>query len=103
MNAFKHLSADHARDLLERGAALIDIRDEPSFQRGHIEGALRIDNNNVGAFIANADKTTPLIVCCYHGFSSQNAAQYFCEEGFAEVYSLDGGFEGCKHSLPIAI
>jgi thiosulfate sulfurtransferase len=103
MNEFKHLSAEQAQTLLQQGAALVDIRDESSFQRGHFQGALRIDNDNVGTFIDAADKTTPLIVCCYHGVSSQNAAQFFCSSGFTEVYSLDGGFEGCKSSLPVAI
>ncbi len=30
---------------------------------------------------------------CYHGISSQGAAQYLVNQGFEEVYSVDGGFE----------
>ena len=43
-------------------------------------------------FLATADREKPLIVYCYHGHSSQGAADYFSEQGFAEVYSIDGGF-----------
>jgi len=32
-------------------------------------------------------------VVCYHGNSSQSAAAYLVGQGFAEVYSLDGGIE----------
>lgn len=100
MSSFKHISAGQARSLLHQGATLIDIRDALSFQQEHIEGAVSIDNSNITAFISSTEKNTPLIVCCYHGFSSQSAAQFLCEQGFTDVYSLDGGFEGWKTSPP---
>lgn len=71
---------------------LIDIRDPASFAKGCIPGAVRIDNSNLETFIAKADKTLPLVVCCYHGNSSQGAADYFNQRGFARTYSLEGGF-----------
>lgn len=101
MQTFRNISASDAHTLLaEPSTQLIDIRDEFAFNAGHIERAQRVDNDNVGAFMATADKTMPLIVCCYHGISSQNAAQFFIEQGFAEVYSLSGGFEGWSASFP---
>ena len=39
------------------------------------------------------DFETPVIVCCYHGISSQQAAQFLIHQGYDEVYSLDGGYE----------
>lgn len=101
MSTFRTLSAADAHTLLaDARTQLVDIRDEYAFSEGHIERAQRIDNNNVGDFIATADKSAPLIVCCYHGFSSQNVAQFFVEQGFDEVYSLNGGFEGWKLAHP---
>jgi len=32
--------------------------------------------------LQDADMDAPLIVCCYHGNSSQPASQYFVEQGF---------------------
>lgn len=94
---FKHLSAPQAQTLIQTcNAQVVDIRDPASFAGAHIDGALRIDNGNVANFIDTADKSAPLIVCCYHGISSQSAAQFFCEQGFTEVYSLDGGFEAWR-------
>jgi thiosulfate sulfurtransferase len=102
MKTFQTISASDAHILLaEPSTQLIDIRDEFAFSEGHIERAQHIDNNTASAFIASADKTAPLIVCCYHGISSQSAAQFFVEQGFSEVYSLSGGFEGWKISFPI--
>lgn len=101
MKTFQTISTHDARTLLsEPRTQLVDIRDEFAFDGGHIEKARRIDNSNVDSFIANADKFAPLIVCCYHGISSQSVAQFFIEQGFTEVYSLNGGFEEWKINFP---
>jgi thiosulfate sulfurtransferase len=101
MPQFQTISATDARSLLDtRSAQLIDIRDEHSFAQAHISGAQRIDNGNIGTFIEAADKSQPLIVVCYHGISSQNAAQFMVSQGFGEVYSLTGGFEDWQRTFP---
>ncbi len=79
---------------------VVDIRDPQSFAMGHIPNAFLLDNNNVGQFIADSDVNVPLVVCCYHGNSSQGAAQYMAEQGFTNAYSLDGGFEMYKLAYP---
>jgi thiosulfate sulfurtransferase len=44
----------------------------------------------------------PILVMCYHGISSQGAAQYLVNQGFEEVYSVDGGFEAWHRAeLPV--
>jgi thiosulfate sulfurtransferase len=95
--SFTRISANDAKTLIDQGnSQIIDIRDAMSFQSGHMKDAIRIDNEGVPHFMANADQQAPLIICCYHGNSSQNAAHYFSEQGFKDVYSLDGGFEEWK-------
>jgi len=79
---------------------VVDIRDPQSFAAGRIKGSRSLDNNNVQNFIADTDKNLPVVVCCYHGNSSQSAAQFLIEQGFTEVYSLNGGFEQWKISYP---
>lgn len=101
MHSFQRISVDAAKELLDSGAAQwVDIRDELAFRQGHIPSAVRIDNTNLETFIAGADKQAPLVVCCYHGISSQNAAQFFASRGFGHVYSLDGGYEGWCGAYP---
>lgn len=98
---FTRISANDAKTLIEQGTSqIIDIRDAMSFQAGHMTNATRIDNQNIGQFISQADQQAPLIVCCYHGNSSQNAAHHFSEQGFKDVYSLDGGYEQWKGLFP---
>ena len=93
MAPFKHLSPDGLVSLLAEGSVqIVDIRDERSFEVGRIRGALHLDNTGVQRFVETADLDAPLVVCCYHGISSQQAAQFLISQDFTDVYSLDGGF-----------
>lgn len=85
----------------ERQPTLVDIRDPASFAEAHIAGARNIvEQEAAAALIAEAPKDHPLVVYCYHGMSSQGAAQFFCSQGFGEVYSMIGGFEDWRVSFP---
>lgn len=90
---FKRIDLQQARELLARNALVVDIRDAQSYADGAIPDAIHLDGENVEAFIANQDHSRPLIVCCYHGNTSQGAAGYFAQRGFEQTFSLDGGYE----------
>ncbi|MCC4833548.1 thiosulfate sulfurtransferase GlpE [Shewanella sp. 10N.7] len=94
MSTFKHLSIN---ELIHMTAdsddiQIVDIRDAASYAAGHIETSIHLTNENIANVIADADMDKPLVVVCYHGISSQGAAGYLIEQGFDDVYSLDGGF-----------
>ncbi len=101
MHSFQRISIDDAKQLLDdKPCQLVDIRDEQSFSLGHIPGARHLDNSTVQDFLLSADPDQPLLIYCYHGNSSQSAAQYFVEKDFTEVYSVDGGFEAWRQRYP---
>lgn len=100
MTEFKRISAEQAQQLRSEGSVIVDIRDAGSFADGHIPGSTHLDNHSLHDFIAAADLDHPLIVSCYHGHSSQSAAAYLAHQGFSDVYSLDGGFEGWRQRFP---
>lgn len=98
---FKRISVQQVKTLLEQEQAqCIDIRDASSYQQGHIPQARLINNTNIGQWIEQATTDKPVIVYCYHGNSSQSAAQYLYEQGFHEAYSMDGGFEAWRMLYP---
>jgi len=91
--SFKHLSVEQLKEMQKGEVTIIDIRDAQSFANGNIENSILINNQSVEQFIADTNFDIPLVVCCYHGNSSQGAAQYLFDEGFKETFSLDGGYE----------
>lgn len=78
--------------LSDKKYVVVDIRDPNSFKSGHIPGAIELTNETLPDFMREADLDAPVVVCCYHGHSSQQAAQYLISQDFTDVYSLDGGF-----------
>lgn len=92
---------DAARLIQERDPVVVDVRDPGAFQAGHIPGALHLDGASSADFVEQHDKFRPVLVCCYHGHSSQGAAAWLATRGFQEVYSLDGGFETWRWNFPV--
>ena len=94
------ISPEQAVDALDDGALLVDIRDALSFGQQHIRGSRHLDNLSLEQFIADVPCDTPLIVCCYHGLSSRDAAAFLQERGYASALSLQGGFEHWRQAYP---
>ncbi|MDH5764113.1 MAG: thiosulfate sulfurtransferase GlpE [Nitrospinota bacterium] len=86
--------------LIQESATIIDIRDPGSFAMGHIPTALSLTEQNVDQVIGQLDKEKTLVVCCYHGISSQGAAGYLMSRGFKEVHSMIGGYEAWQMNYP---
>ena len=74
----------------------VDIRDPGAYGAAHISGALHLHDGNVQEFIQTTDKNADVVVYCYHGNSSLGAAAYLIENGFKNVASMSGGFEGWR-------
>ncbi|HEX4869923.1 MAG TPA: thiosulfate sulfurtransferase GlpE [Moraxellaceae bacterium] len=100
--SWQRISPEDAAVLIrDRAPVVVDVRDERSFQAGRIPGAVHLDGQSAADFVEQNDKLRPVLVCCYHGNSSQGAAAWLATRGFQEVYSLDGGFEVWRWNHPV--
>ena len=98
---YKCISVQKVHTLIQaESVTLLDIRDPASYAEKNIKKSINISNENIHEVITTADKKKPLIIYCYHGNSSKNAAEYFYNEGFHESYSMDGGFEEWRQAYP---
>lgn len=101
---FKHMQIGELQQVLvDNTHVVVDIRDPASFQAGHIPNALHLSNESLPEFLRTADFDAPVVVCCYHGISSQQAAQFLISQDFTDVYSLDGGFTDWQLQYPDTI
>ena len=99
---FRRIDVTAAADLVRRDDVLtLDVRDAASFAKAHIAGAKHLSQANLPVFITAAQKTAPILIYCYRGHASQEYAQTFSDFGFAEVYSLDGGYEHWSRILEV--
>ena len=75
-------------------AQLLDVRTPGEYSQGHLEKAKNIDYKNP-AFkeqIEKLDKNKPVFVYCLSGGRSSAAAKVLYENGFKDVYEMQGGY-----------
>jgi len=77
----------------EKSPLIVDVRDINSYRAGSLPDAQHVNLSSFPRFRKNTDRAIPVLIYCYHGNASQDMAQLFVDFGFAEVYSMDGGFE----------
>lgn len=97
MAEFQRISVEQAKRLIsERQPQIVDVRDVDSFKSAALPEAQHVNISSFPRFRKAADRSLPVLIYCYHGNASQDMAQLFVDFGFAEVYSMDGGFEAWR-------
>ena len=101
MESFEQIDTPKAKELIVSGkVTIVDIRDADSYAQGHIPNSILVTDENINRFLETADKHKTVICYCYHGISSQMAAQYFKDNGFHKAFSIVGGFEEWRSAYP---
>lgn len=105
MSQFKLIDIKTTLTMLEQSqAVLVDIRDAQSFSAGHAPGAVHLTNQTIADFMNRVEFEQPILVMCYHGVSSQGAAEYLANQGYEDVSSIEGGFSAWERaSYPIEV
>ncbi len=86
--------AELAATIAKDSVVVIDVRTASEVAEGFIDGAdLFIDINgaNFQSEIAKLDTNMTYVVYCRSGARSSRAADYMVNNGFANVYNLQGG------------
>ncbi len=85
--------------LINKGAAVVDIRSPKDYSEGHVIGARNIPAAELDTRIAELDKfkAQPIVIYCDSGNTSQKAAAILAKHGFASVHSLKGGIRSWQN------
>jgi len=81
-------------------AKLIDVREDTEWQAGHAAGAVHLGKGIIERDIEEKvpDKTTEIILYCGGGYRSALAADVLQRMGYANVFSMAGGWRAWKES-----
>lgn len=88
-NGYKTIDSNRAMELIEDGAVVVDVRTSDEYKSGYIENSINIPVDNISDI--EYDKETVIIVYCASGMRSAEAAKILIQEGYTNVYNLDGG------------
>lgn len=106
MRGFREIGPQEATRLINReDAVLVDIRGPGDFLKQHIINARNVSLSKLDPeqkeIAALKDKA--IIVYCNSGMTSLQAATRLSKNGFAQVYSLQGGIQGwMSENLPVS-
>ncbi|HLP50583.1 MAG TPA: rhodanese-like domain-containing protein [Chitinophagales bacterium] len=86
------------KELMNKGATIVDVRTKAEYQQGHIKGSVNIPLNNLSNHYSKLNKAKPVITCCASGVRSAQAKSILKANGFAEVHN-GGGWSGLNNRL----
>jgi UPF0176 protein len=78
----------------QREMTLLDTRNNYEVSMGTFKGALNLNLSNFGqlpAAVQDLKKDKPVVMFCTGGIRCEKAAIYMINQGFSEVYQLEGG------------
>lgn len=83
-----------------KGARLIDVREDDEWREGHVKGAVHLGKGVIERDIERIfpDKKTELHLYCGGGFRSAMAADNLQKMGYNNVISIDGGYKAFKET-----
>ncbi len=90
----RQLSAPALKALIESGAPFefVDVRTSDEQAIARIDGSRLLDQAYHDALLL-LDRDTPIVFQCHHGIRSQQAAEYFRNQGFRNLSNLVGGID----------
>ena len=102
----KDVTVSEARQLIDAGAVVVDVRDKSVSGSSHIDGALLIPLDALSGRISEigADKTKPVVVYCNDGTNrGPRGTALLNEAGYTQAVNLKTGIEGWRAAnLPTA-
>ena len=88
----KELSVDELNDLIQEKASfqLIDVREPHEYELGNIKGD-HIPMNTVPQNLDKIAKDKQVVVMCRSGKRSANVINFLEQQGYENLYNLEGG------------
>src|ERR1022692_903362 len=94
-------SPEQARQLLDGGAILLDVRQDAEWRAGHAPGAQHIPLSRLPARIRDLPPQRTVITVCRSGHRSAGAAALLARQG-RDVVNLSGGMQAwARAGLPV--
>ena len=97
----REVGRDEARELVDGGAQLVDVRADHEWEAGRIPGAVHIQLAELSNRAAEIDKDKPVVVYCRGGNRSAMATAALAEAGYEAVKLSDGIIGWEQEGLPI--
>ncbi|MBI1836291.1 MAG: rhodanese-like domain-containing protein [Flavobacteriia bacterium] len=86
------------REMLQRGAVIVDVRTPAEYNSGHIQGSINLPLQTLSSSMGKLQKDKPIITCCASGMRSGSAKAMLKSNGFKEVEN-GGGWTSLRNNI----
>lgn len=86
----REIAIDQAAAALDRGAAVIDVREPAEYRTGHLPGAVNIPMGQLTSRLSEIDRNRPVYVVCASGNRSSAMTDVLSAAGF-DATNVAGG------------
>lgn len=93
-NKYKEVRVSKARDLVETGELIIDVREEEEYESGHLINSINIPLGRLRTSLDLIPKDRPVYFHCRTGQRAYNAIITLQNLGYDKVYNIEGSFLG---------
>ncbi|MEL5721715.1 MAG: FAD-dependent oxidoreductase [Treponemataceae bacterium] len=91
---FKQVPVTMVRELVESKAFIVDVREKPEYERGHIVNAVNIPLSQLRERLDEIPKDKNVYLHCRSSQRSYNACRALQGHGYDKVYNIQGSFLG---------
>lgn len=91
---YKQVAVTKIRDLVEKGAFIVDVREKDEYNLGHIKNSINIPLSELRGRMGEIPKDRPVYVQCRSGQRSYNAVLALQGNGYKDVYNVQGSMIG---------
>lgn len=95
--SFKQVHVNEVRDLVEKKAYILDVREVGEYKAGHINGSKNIPLSELWNRMNEIPKNKPVYIHCRSGQRSYYALKYLKGHGYKDIYNISGGFLGISY------
>ena len=89
---YKQVLPTELRALVQSGAYILDVREEPELVSGVVKGSKNIPLSQLRERMDEIPKDRPIYIHCRSGQRSYNAARALQNRGYEQVYNMAGSF-----------
>ena len=96
----KNITPAKAQELLGKdGFQFLDVRTPEEREMASVTGFELLDQALAQKILNEWQKDTPLVFMCHFGGRSAQACEYFAQQGFQQVYNVQGGIDAWSQTV----
>ena len=91
---FRQVPVYRVRELVERDAFIVDVREEGEYEAGHLINAINIPLSQIRKRLDEIPRDQPVYLACRSSQRSYNAVMALQHMGYDNIYNISGSFLG---------